>query len=198
MNTVTHSAENAEKAKRKQDMLCELLCSGLATLPRQSAVFEIGSGDGVTASYLKELGFDVTASDVADTFIENIRMKQIKVIHFDVLKDQYPEKYRGIVCWRVFVHFTTEDAKTVLFKTYKALEKGGRFIFNALNRKGHASDAEWLDFQGVYNMGAERYFHYFDEAEMREMIALAGYQIINFRHEGGTEGDKWLTFVLEK
>ena len=78
MNTVTHSAENAEKAKRKQDMLCELLCSGLATLPRQSAVFEIGSGDGVTASYLKELGFDVTASDVADTFIENIRVCILK------------------------------------------------------------------------------------------------------------------------
>lgn len=197
-NSIAHDAVNVEKAKEKQELLQELLRVGLSTLPRHSAVLEIGSGDGVTASYLEELGFDVTASDVADAFLAEIKKKKLRAIRFNVLTDLFPKKYYGIVCWRVFVHFTSMDARMMLKNAYDALEPGGRLVFNAMNREEHTENEEWLDFQGAYHMGATRFFHYFDEAELREMATLIGYRISDFRREGGTRGNKWLVFVLER
>ena len=65
---------------------------------------------------MESLGFEVTASDTADDFIEATKKQGVDTIKFDALEDDFPEKYSGIFCWRVFVHFTKEDALKIIKK----------------------------------------------------------------------------------
>lgn len=47
-------------------------------------------------------------------------------------------------------------------------------------------------------MGAKRYYKYFSEEELNEIIIKIGYKINNFHKEGGENNNKWLVYVLKK
>ena len=161
-------------------------------------IFEIGSADGETAKYLRRIDFDVTASDVADDFIAEIAKKGVPVVKFDAMTDEFPGKYDGVLAWRVLVHFTPQDVERLLVKVYDALNNYGRFAFNVINRETREVDCEWVDFPGEYHMGAERFYCYYREEDIRAMIAKTKFRIIDFHKEGGDHRNKWLVFVLEK
>lgn len=196
--SITHDNLNPEKAKKKSEKLHKFIASNIGTLPRGSKIFEFGSGDGKNAKYIEDLGYDVTASDVAEDFINKTKSTGVKTIKFNVLKDDFNEKYSGVFAWRVFVHFTKEDALQVLKKIYDALEDNGIFVFNVMNREGKNVDEEWVDFPNEYHMGADRFFKYFKEEEMNETIKQTGFKISEFHTEGGANNNKWLVYVLKK
>lgn len=150
--SITHDNLDPEKAKRKREKLNTFINGNIGTLLKGAKVFEFGSGDGVNAKYIEDLGYDVTASDVADDFINATKNKGVKTIKFNVLEDNFNEKYSGIFAWRVFVHFTKEDALMALQKTYEALDDNGLFVFNVMNREGKNVDEEWVDFSNEYHM----------------------------------------------
>lgn len=196
--SIEHDSLNPEKAKNKREKLEKFIKTNLETLPKGAKVFEIGSGDGTNAKYIENLGYEVTASDVADDFINSIKSKGLNTIKFNVLENEFTQKYFVILAWRVFVHFTKGDALEVLRKTYDALEKDGLFIFNAINRETRDVDEEWVDFSNEYHMGAERYYKYFNEEELNEIIITTGFKIHTFYKEGGESNNKWLVYVLKK
>lgn len=198
VTSIKHDSLDPDKAKRKREKLEKFIKTNIGLLPKGVKVFEIGSGDGSNAKYIEKLGYEVTASDIADDFIDAISSKNLKTIKFNVLEDEFIEKYFAVFCWRVFVHFTKEDATKVLQKVYNILENDGLFIFNAMNREIKDVDEEWIDFSNEYHMGAERYYKYFSEEELNEIITKTGYQIYDFRKEGGENNNKWLVYVLKK
>lgn len=197
-NSIAHDNLDLAKAKRKRAKLNRFIQDSFATLPQNGDIFEIGSADGENAKFLESLGYDVMASDVAPDFLDKLREAGLRYRKFDVLNDDFSQTYDGIFCWRVFVHFTPEDALAVLKKAYDALRPGGRFIFNAMNREVRKVDHEWVDFSGEYHMGAERFYNYFREEELRGLIAQTGYRIASYHREGGDAKNKWHVFVLEK
>lgn len=197
-NSAEHDRIDPAKAKKKSEKLQELIKTSFSSLPQNSKIFEIGSGEGKNAKYIQSLGFDITASDTADSFIEATRKRDVKTIKFDALEDDFPEKYSGVFCWRVFVHFTKEDALKIIQKVYDNLEDNGIFIFNAINRETTAIDNEWVDFEGEYHMGVERYYNYFRQEELDDIISKTNFEIKTFRKEGGENGNKWLVYVLKK
>ena len=198
LNSVEHNELDMAKAERKKAKLEDFIKRSFSTIPAGSKVLEIGSADGENAKYLESLGYKVTASDVADDFIEAIKANGLEPIKFNAIEDEFLEKYFGIFCWRVFVHFTKEDALTVIRKTYDALEKDGIFVFNAINRETRSVDEEWVDFPGEYHMGIDRYYNYYNQTDLDAMIAQTGYKIVDFHKEGGDENNKWLVYVLKK
>ena len=197
-NSIEHDKIDQAKAKQKREKLEKLITSSFLELPKKAKIFEIGSGDGLNAKFIESLGFDVTASDTADDFIEATQKQGVKTIKFDAIEDDFLEKYSAVFCWRVFVHFTKEDALKVIKKVYDNLEDNGIFIFNAINREIKNVDNEWVDFEGEYHMGAERYYSYFSEEELDKMIGQTNFQIIDFHKEGGENSNKWLVYVLKK
>ena len=72
--------------------------------PKGAKIFEIGSADGVNAKYIKDLGYNITASDVTKDFIYETKSKGLDTIEFNVLEDDFKEKYSAVFCWRVLVH----------------------------------------------------------------------------------------------
>lgn len=198
LNSVEHDTLDIEKAKRKKEKLQNFIKSSFSSLPKGSKVLEIGSADGENAKYLQELGYDVTASDVADDFIKAIKANGLDPIKFNVLEDNFKEMYFGIFCWRVFVHFTKEDALKVIKKVYDALEKNGIFVFNTINRETKEVDKEWVDFPGEYHMGIDRYYNYYYQKDLDDIIAKTDFEVVDFHKEGGDENNKWLVYVLKK
>lgn len=67
-----------------------------------------------------------------------------------------------------------------------------------MNREGKAVDEEWVDFPNEYHMGADRYYRYFSEDEMNEIIEKTEFKVSGFHTEGGTNNNKWLVYVLKK
>lgn len=197
-SSIKHDNLEPEKAKQKREQLEKFMKTNIETLPKGAKVFEIGSGDGTNAKYIEKLGYEITASDIAEDFIHSIKSKGLKTIKFNILENEFKEKYSAIFCWRVFVHFTKNDALKVLKKVYDILEKDGLFIFNAINREIRDVDEEWVDFPNEYHMGAKRYYQYFKEEELNEIINKMGYKIYNFHKEGGSNHNKWLVYVLKK
>lgn len=198
VNSVAHDEVDPVRAKEKKEELEAFIKRSLALLPREAKVFEIGSADGANAQYLQSLGFDVTASDTAEAFLEAERNKGLKAIQFDALEDDFKEKYFAIFCWRVFVHFTKEDALRLIEKVYDALEESGVFIFNAINRETKEVDNEWVDFEGEYHMGTERYYSYFRKNDLDNIIGKTPFHVEDFHQEGGKNKNKWLVYVLKK
>lgn len=196
--TIEHDKLDPEKAKRKKEKLQNFIKTNLDSLEKGSKVFEIGSADGENAKYIKELGYNVTASDIADAFIDETKSKIENTIKFNVLEDDFKDKYSAVLAWRVFVHFTKEDLDITLNKVYKALENGGVFIFNIMNRETRDCDEEWVDFPNEYHMNAERYYKYFSEKEVNELIQKTNFKINSFHKEGGESKNKWLVYVLKK
>lgn len=193
-----HDNIDPDKAKRKQEKLHNFLKESLQTIPKGSKIIEIGSADGVNAKYIESLGFNITASDVAEAFISACKDKKLKTINFNIIDDDFREKYNAIFAWRVFVHFTKNDIVNILQKTYNALENGGIFIFNVINRETKNIDQEWIDFSNEYHMGAERFYKYFTKDELDEIIKNTFFKIQSFHKEGGNNQNKWLVYVLKK
>lgn len=196
--TIEHDKLDEEKAKRKKEKLQNFIKENLEQFKKGSKVFEIGSADGENAKYIKELGYNVTASDIADAFIDETKSKIENTIKFNVLEDDFKDKYSAVFAWRVFVHFTKEDLDITLNKVYKALENGGVFIFNIMNRETRDCNEEWVDFPNEYHMNAERYYKYFSEKEVNELIQKTNFKINSFHKEGGESKNKWLVYVLKK
>ena len=196
--TIEHDKLDEEKAKRKKEKLQNFIKENLEQFKKGSKVFEIGSADGENAKYIKELGYNITASDIADAFINETKSKVENTVKFNVLEDDFKDKYVAILAWRVFVHFTKEDLDITLNKVHKALENGGIFIFNIMNRETKACDEEWVDFPNEYHMDAERYYKYFLKEEVDSLISKTDFKIKSFHMEGGDNKNKWLVYVLEK
>lgn len=196
--TIEHDKLDPEKAKRKKEKLQNFIKENLEQLKKGSKVFEIGSADGENAKYIESLGYNVTASDIADAFIDETKSKIENTIKFNVLEDDFKDKYSAVLAWRVFVHFTKEDLDITLNKVYRALENGGIFIFNIMNRETKACDEEWVDFPNEYHMDAERYYKYYKKEEVDSLISKTDFKVKSFHMEGGDNKNKWLVYVLEK
>lgn len=196
--SIEHDKLEPKKANRKREKLNNFLKSSFQTLPKNAKILEIGSANGDNAKYIESLGYNVTASDIADDFIRASKNNGLTTIKFNILEDDFKEKYSGILAWRVFVHFTEEDIFETLKKSYDNLENNGIFIFNVINRETRNVDNEWVDFPNEYHMGAERYYQYFNQKNLDDIISQTKFQIQDFHNEGGDNNNKWLVYVLKK
>lgn len=197
--TKNHEKNDPEKAKRKAAWLENFCKKGFGGLGKGARILEIGAADGKNSKMLEKLGFEVTASDVAEDFLKVLRKSGLKTTKFNILTDVFEENFDGVLLWRVFVHFTQDDLKLALGKIFGALNFGGRVIFNIINADSEENiNKGWFDFDGEYHMGAERFFQHYEESELKKIIKEAGFAIIDFEKNGGKKNDKWFCVVAEK
>ena len=196
---IIHDQRNPEKTQNKKKKLEAFLKESFSSLPPRCKIFEIGSGDGENAEYLDAINYRIIASDVAEDFIKAVQSRGLDCRKFNVLKDEFDDQYDGVLAWRVFVHFKKEDFELALQKIFHALRPGGIFIFNILNTIDHDNkDGAWVDFEGDYHMGVERYFNYYKEDEADKIITNTGFEIQSKKHDGGDTGNRWIVYVIKK
>ena len=184
--------------KKEKKWTQEFIGTTLASVPKGGRVFEVGSANGDLAKLIQGLGFNITASDVADGFLSAIKKNGFEPIKFNLLEDSFSEKYDAIICWKVLVHFTAEDVREALTKCYDALESGGICVFSVIDRSCKDKDNEWADFPGIYHIGTERYFNYYSEEEMSEIIERTPFRVVRSQTFTDENSVKWLIYVLKK
>ena len=197
-NTAAHSQLSPEKARKKQSTLEQFLFESFNGAIGKGKILEIGSGDGSNALFLKNSGFDIVASDVADAFLASCIAKGLATIKLNAIEDEIPSPLVGVLAWRTFVHFTKEDLVKTFQKIYAALTDDGIFVFNILNKAYSGIDEQWMDFPDEYEMGEQRFFAYYTGQFIEDLATKTGFSIKTRHEQGGDTGNKWLCFVLQK
>ena len=197
-NTTIHDSMNPAKAKKKQAKLESFLLDSFGKIPRNGKILEIGSGDGANASFLKKAGFDIVASDIAEAFLGSCRQCGLTTIKLDAIEDELPDGLSGVLAWRTFVHFTKADLEKTLQKIHSALVPSGVFVFNVFNQEDSGINEQWKDFPDEYEMGEERYFAYYTEEYINDLLERIGFKIDRFFKQGGKTEEKWLCYAVKK
>lgn len=171
----------------------EYLANATASLPKDAKIFEVGSASGQEIKTLQSLGFtNITASDVADFFIKNLQKEGLSPIKFNLITDEFPDSYDFIRCSAVLVHFKKDEAKAAIAKMFSALNPGGICSFSVKHKEGHAEEWQYDD-----QIGAERYFSYWDKDELEACVRKCGFTDIDIEQQGGARAC-WLACNARK
>lgn len=171
-------------------------------------IVELGSGFGQLSLMLQEAGYDITATDIVDDFLNNQRkigIKKVKVFNF--LEDDFDEifdiKADLIISWRN-PHLDMDDMKQLFEIVYEALNDNGLFIINFQNADVHP-EAEILPNGTKYNYKIledkqtkeKRFYAYYSKEDI-EKLRKDLFDIQEYHNEGGKEQKNWHVLTLKK
>jgi len=177
-------SSNADKLK--QDMLKKCLVD----IPKDAKIFEVGSAGGKDAEFFRSLGYkNIAVSDVPSHFLKVLKKKDFSPIKFNLIKDEFPDKYDFIYCWAVLMHFTKEEARSAVRKMYGALNSDGKILMCV--KTSEDEKEEWANFQNEKQ--AKVYFSFWEEKELRNYLNEVGFCDIKIWRYGN-----WLDCLAKK
>ncbi|MCL2280698.1 class I SAM-dependent methyltransferase [Candidatus Saccharibacteria bacterium] len=159
-------------------------------LPKNAKMFEIGSGDGCFAKMINSLGYNIQVSDAPDAFIEHLSDIGLDPIKFNWMTDEFPKTYDYILAHAVLVHFSHDEVKLLLKKTFDALRGGGRFVFSVKKGEGEG----WVD----NYLGVERYFSYWSADDIEQATREAGFSEVELDYIEGNHGNNFFMVIAKK
>ena len=175
---------------------------------KSKKIIELGSGFGQLSLMLQESGYDITATDIVEDFLNNQRkigIKKVKVFNF--LEDDFDEifdtKADLIISWRN-PHLDMDDMNKLFEVVYEALNDNGLFIINFQNADVHP-EAELLPNGTKYNYKIledkqtkeKRFYAYYSEEDI-ERLRKDLFDIQKYHNEGGKEKKNWHVLTFKK
>lgn len=175
---------------------------------KSKKIVEFGSGCGQLAYSLQEAGYDITASDTVEQFLNDEKNTGVKnIVEFNFLDDEYDKVFDSkadlIIAWRI-PHLDNDDMKKLFNVAYNALNDDGLFIINFQNADVH-KDAEVLPNGTKYQYliledkptKDQRFYAFYSEEDIDNL--REGLFDINEHHtEGGAEKKNWHVLSLRK
>lgn len=160
-----------------------LLDTVVGRLPASGRVLEVGSGPGLEAQYLEERGLVVDRSDATPAFVERLRQQGHSVRLLDLRDGDYGGPYDAVVANAVLLHLERAHAEKALASFRASTRPGGVLALTLKEGDGEAWSSAKL--------GKPRWFVYWREDALREVLQRAGWQVVDLRHvQGRTE--PWL------
>jgi hypothetical protein len=159
------------------------LDQAFSTLPVGSEVFEIGSGLGERSALVESMGYPVRRSDVAPEFVDHLRSEPRlgpEPVQFDLMSDPLPT-VPAVLAWAVLHHFPKADLPALLEKIHYYLEPQGRLVASVKAKTESRPDEELLSADGL----GPRFFAYWRQDEMIDLLAASGYAPIQVDEESG-------------
>jgi len=134
-------------------------------------ILDLGSGSGRDALILKDRGLEVVCVDASTEMVKTTRQLGFETIEsdFNNLKLEN-NSFDGVWAYTSLLHINKEEVKEVLKEIYKSIKPNGIFLVGLI--------------EGVFegevereNMpGEKRYFRYYAEKEIREMVDNVGFK----------------------
>jgi len=138
---------------------------------------EIGCGPGEIANYLKMKGLDIIGLDISEKMIE-VAKKLNPFIDFrlgDVFDLEFENNsIAGIVAPYLIVNFKLEDVPKAISEMYRVLMNTGQILISF-----HSGNQE-LEINDFFVKGNTIPYTYFDSDKVRDLIADAGFNIIEY------------------
>lgn len=171
-------------------------------------IIEFGSGGGEIAILLQHAGYNVIATDIVDTFLnEQKRIGINRVIKYNFLTDDYDATFDFkadlIISWRN-PHLDMEDMQKLFEVAYNGLNDNGLLIINFQNAEIHPN-AEVLTNGTKYEYKIladkktteKRFYAYFSKEDI-EILRKELFEIKEYHTEGGKEQKNWHVLTLRK
>lgn len=171
-------------------------------------IVEFGSGGGELAIMLQSNGYDITATDAVDIFLnEQNRIGINKVVKYNFLSDDYDSSFDFkadlIVSWRN-PHLDMDDMRKLFEVAYNGLSDNGLLIINFQNSEVHP-DADVLTNGTKYEYKIlqdkqtkeKRFYAYFSKEDI-ENLRKDFFEIEEYHTEGGKEQKNWHVLTLKK
>ncbi len=172
-------------APSPQPELVELFDRVAAAAPGAS-VLEIGSGPGRSALELERRGLSVRRTDATVAFVERLRAQGHDADILDALTDDLGGPYDVLLADAVLLHFSRDDLAALL---QRATLAAAWLAFTVKDGDGEA----WT----TRKLAAPRWFVYWREPALRELLARAGWEVEWLRHNHGRYDD-WLTVLARR
>lgn len=166
--------------------------SALSGLPKDSKLLEIGSGTGKDAVYINSLGYKLKLTDASQGFVDYLQQQGMDAVTFDVLEDDFNDKYDLIFADAVMLHFADIELEKIFKKVWSALLPKGRFALTV--KKG---DGEFTEDK---KLGMLRYFHLWQPEQLIDKLEDSGFSLTFNEIADDKRGDKpsWILIIAEK
>lgn len=151
-------------------------------------VLEIGSGPGWDADYLESRGVRVTRTDATPAFVDLLCAAGHAARRLDVRFDPLGGPYQAILANAVLLHLSRPQFEDVVRRAGQAVVAGGVLAFTL--KEGDAG--AWSQ----HKLAAPRYFTYWREPAVREVLERTGWSVVSVDHVAGRT-EAWL-FVLAR
>lgn len=168
----------------------EWLDNSLADVPKDSRILEFGSAFGRDAEYLAGLGYTVECTDATPAFVDLLQAKGFDARILNVITDDLPQALDYVLANAVLLHLTRDETSQVIKKVFNALNEDGKFAFTLKQGEGEGWSEEKL--------GAPRYFCYWTEPQIRELLEDTGFNELQISGEKATSNATWLQIVARK
>lgn len=160
-------------------------------VPKDARILEFGSAFGRDAAYLQNLGYQIACTDATPAFVDELQQRGFNANVLNAITDELPQGTDIVLANAVLLHFTRDEAATVIGKVYDALNVGGKFAFTLKQGEGE----EWSE----YKLGAPRFFTYWTDAQIHDVLAGAGFDDISVLGDRSTpEHSMWLQIIAKK
>lgn len=165
----------------------------LTGVPRTARILELGSAFGREADYLYQLGYKIECSDAAQAFVDILKRKGYPARKLNAITDSLGEPYDVIFANAVLVHFTRDETNQVLHKVYDALDEHGVFAFTVKQGEGEKWSSPSED-----KLGVSRYFCYWNEDDIRQVVEEAGFKQVIATGDQATSRATWVQVIARK
>lgn len=160
----------------------------LRFLKPSSSIFEIGSATSRDANYIREKGFSVTCSDAVEEFVKLLKKQDKNVLTFNILKDNFQQKFDMIFANGVFPHFTPDETRIALKNVVHGLTPNGILAISIKYGVGE----EWI--KEKFNEG--RFTHYWSKQEIEKLLFEEGFEIMfENSNKGSYPSHRWLNLT---
>ena len=150
----------------------------LELIPKGGKILEIGSGYGRDAAYMDSLGYQVTPTDAAESFVELLNSKGLKARKLNALTDDFGTDFDLVFAQAVFLHFTPGQLEQILKKSFNCLKSGGILAFSVKEGRGEGWSDDYL--------GVPRYFCFWEKPELQKITETASFQSVEITERRGT------------
>lgn len=167
-----------------------------AGLPAGARVLEVGSGPGRDARALEAAGLSVRRTDITPAFVAMLRAEGHAADVVDPLSDDLadPERdqpYDAVWASASLLHVRREDFPVAVRRLAEVTAPGGTFHL-ALK------EGDGARFSTHGHVGGPRHFTFWREDALREVLADAGWDVVEVRHQTGPRGDAWLDVTARR
>jgi len=143
-------------------------------------ILEIGCGPGTDSKFFHDQGFEVTATDFCEEFIDIVKKRypQINALVMDMTNITLPDNsFNGIYGFATFIHLPRTKALAVLKKFRSLLESKGILYLTLIKSEIH--DEYYIDNWGGKE-GNKVLFTCYSEDEFKNLLNQADFNNIEF------------------
>jgi SAM-dependent methyltransferase len=177
----TYADDYAQSTSAMPEAVAGNIARFVATVGPEGRVLEVGSGPGRDALALEQIGLSVRRTDISPGFVRQLRSAGYVADQLDPLRDDLTDplrdgaSYDGVWANASLIHVRRESLPIVLRRLASATRPGG--TLHVTLKEG---DGESWSVHG--SVSAPRFFTYWREDALRDVIHQAGWDVDEVRH----------------